>query len=82
MRYTLPSAIFKLLSLATAIYQTDSSLEPKTYKKIYDLASKLINKLSSIQPVLSIKLCLELISTINRIDESKFYDEFTYETFS
>ena len=42
MKFTLPSSIFRLLSLANTVYQGDNSIEPKTFKKIFDLARKLI----------------------------------------
>jgi hypothetical protein len=54
----------------------------KVYKKIFDLSRKLIERVGSFLPVLGIKLYLELILTINRIDTAKAYDEFTYETAS
>lgn len=38
--------------------------------------------MGTLQPVLAIKLYLELILTINRIDESRYFDEYTYETAS
>ena len=80
MRFTLPSAVFKLLSLANQISKEHP--EPKAYKKIFELSRRLIEKLGSLQPVLAIKLYLELILTINRVDPNKAYDEYTYETAS
>lgn len=80
MRYTLPPSIFRLLALAVQISRHD--VELKVYKKIFELARNLIEKLGAISPVLGIKLYLELIMTINRIDTEKAYDEYTYETAS
>jgi len=72
MRYTLPPSIFRLLALANQLSKHE--VEMKVYKKIFDLARKLTEKVGSLIPVLGIKLYLELILTINRIDVSKSYD--------
>ena len=74
MMFTLPSTILRMLALALAIYQADPTCDPKAYKKLFDHSRKLIEKLSSIKPVLAIKLSLELVLTINTIDEGKYYD--------
>ena len=42
MKYTIPSSVFRLLSLATSIHDADPSMEPKAYKKIFDMCRKLI----------------------------------------
>lgn len=40
---------------------------------------KLIEKLGAFQPVISIKLYLELLLLVNHIDSAtKYYDEWTY----
>lgn len=72
MKYTLPPSIFRLLALATQISKHE--VEMKVYKKIFETSRKLIEKVGSILPVLGIKLYLELVLTINRIDVSKAYD--------
>jgi vacuolar protein sorting-associated protein 35 len=80
MRFTLPPSIFRLLELANSINKQEPEI--KVFKKIFELTRKLIQTVCSILPVLGLKLYLEYILTINRIDTSKFYDEFTYETAS
>lgn len=80
MKFTLPPAIFRLLALAAQINKHD--VELKVYKKIFELSRNLIEKMGAINPVLAIKLYLELLLTINRIDTQKAYDEYTYETAS
>lgn len=76
MKYTLPPSIFRLLALATQISKQE--VEIKVYKRIFELAKKLTEKIGSFLPILGIKLYLELILTINRIDVNKDYDEFSY----
>lgn len=80
MKYTLPPSIFRLLALANQISKHE--VEMKVYKKIFELSRKLIEKVGTISPVLAIKLYLQLVLTINRIDANKAYDEYTYETAS
>ena len=80
MRFTLPSSVFRLLSLAHQISKQQS--DPKVFKKIFELARRLIEKLGSLLPVLSIKLYLQLILAINQIDKERYFDEYTYETAS
>lgn len=58
MKFTLPSSIFRLLSLATEIFRADPSCDPKAFKKIFDLTRKLIDRLSTLKPVLAIKASL------------------------
>ena len=78
MRFTLPSTIFRLFRLCVQIYNgRDESTEPKVYKRIFDTVRGLISRLNSF-PVMSIQLYLELLQLINVVDESKFYDEYTY----
>jgi len=78
MKFTLPSTIFRVFQLALQIFNArDESNEPKVYKRMFDLARGLISRLTSF-PLLSIKLYLELLLLINNIDETKFYDEYTY----
>jgi hypothetical protein len=78
MQYTLPSTIFRLFQLAIQIYNgRDETTEPKVYKRVFDLSRNLIGRLNG-HPKLSIKLYLELLLLINVIDETKFYDEYTY----
>lgn len=79
LKYTVPSTVFRLLQLAVQFQsQEEGPTEPKTYKKIFELARNLIEKIASSQPILSIKLYLELVLLINHIDTTKFYDEYTY----
>lgn len=80
MRFTLPSSIFRLLALANQLHAQES--DAKAFKKIFDLVRHLIEKMGTLQPVLAIKLYLELVLTINKIDVNKHYDEYTYETAS
>lgn len=80
MRFTLPSSVFRLLALANQVAKHES--DPKAFKKIFELARRLIEKMGSLQSVLAIKLYLELILTINKIDTEKYFDEYTYETAS
>jgi hypothetical protein len=80
MQYTLPSTIFRLFQLAIQIFNSrDETTEPKVYKRVLDLSRNLIGRLSN-HPKLSIKLYLELLLLINHVDETKFYDEYTYVT--
>lgn len=80
MRYTLPPSIFRLLALALQISKHD--VELKAYRKIFELARNLSEKLGAISPELGIKVYLELLLTINRIDSERAYDEYTYEVAS
>lgn len=72
MRYTIPPSVFRILTLINQMSKHD--VELKIYKKLFELSRKLIEKLGGFQPVLAIKLYLELILTINRIDVDKAYD--------
>ena len=80
MKYTLPSAVFRLIQLIVQIYSSEDRPEAKGYKKILEMIRKLIHKLGEFQPVVAIKLYLEYILLINHLDETKFYDEWTYVT--
>jgi hypothetical protein len=78
MKYTIPSTLFRLYQLCMQIYHNrDESTEPKVYKRIFDASRALLGKLTSF-PNLAIKLYLELLMLINVVDETKFYDEYTY----
>ena len=78
MKYTIPSTLFRLYQLCMQIYNgRDESTEPKVYKRIFDASRALLGKLTSF-PNLAIKLYLELLMLINIVDETKFYDEYTY----
>lgn len=72
MRFTLPPSIFRLLSLALQIHKHD--VELKVFKRIFELARSLIEKVGAISPIMGIKLYLELLLTINTIDTQKAYD--------
>ena len=79
MRYTLPSAVFRLIQLAIQLYSSEDRPEPKGYKKILETIRKLIEKLGAFLPVVAIKLYLELLLLVNTFDATtKFYDEWTY----
>lgn len=78
MKYTLPPAIFRILALI--IQASKEQPEPKAYKKLFEKAKSLLEKITTIDAVLGIKLYLEFLLTISYVDSvSKFYDEFTYE---
>jgi vacuolar protein sorting-associated protein 35 len=81
MKYTLPSMVFRLIQLVVQIFSSEDRPEAKGYKKIIEMIRKLIEKLSTFQPILSIKLYLELLLLVNHFDETKFYDEWCYVNF-
>lgn len=57
MRYTLAPAVFRLLALALQIHRHEG-VQLKVYKKIFELARTLTEKVSALNPVLGIKLYL------------------------
>lgn len=78
MKFTIPSTLFRLFQLCIQIYNgRDESTEPKVYKRIFDTSRALLGKLTNF-PNLAIKLYLELLLLINLVDQTKFYDEYTY----
>ena len=56
MKYTLPSAIFRLLSLASLVNKQGAEI--KSFRKIFQEARILIEKLQVFSPIIAIKLYL------------------------